>query len=113
MKEMEDLTGISRLELETYSRDGLIGRRQNGETVFDSGDAKNIGLIRELEQFKLTKREIGKFFLFLQTGKTGEAVKILQNLRERIMRTIHEEQKSLDILDCIIYETKNKSGGAL
>lgn len=113
VNELVSLTGISESEIETYYQGGLIGREENGEKCFNCCDAKQIGLIRKLEQFKMSKREIETFFTLCQKGDTQKAVRILQNIREHLIIDIQEAQKSLDVLDCIIYETKNKYGGTL
>lgn len=110
-KQMNELAGITKEEWNDYVREGLIENKNNCAEGCTDDDVKKVSLIRFLLKIGLGKSEIKEYFFFLEKAEPDGAVKLLRNAREELLTCIHEKQKYLDILDCIIRETKEINNG--
>lgn len=108
LEQMSNLAGIMQEELYDYVREGLIEDKSHCPDGFADDDVKRISLIRCLLKIGLEKSGIKEYFTYLEKGEPESAVKLLRNARKTLLTCIHEKQKYLDTLDCIIRKTKER-----
>lgn len=113
LKQISNLTGITSKELNEYIREGFIENKINLFNGFSDDDIKRISLVRFLFTVGVKKSDIKEYFYFLEKKDYSSAVKLLRSIREKLLAEIHNQQKQLDLLDCIIRNTKETQFGGM
>lgn len=70
----------------------------------------NNNILQNLKDAGCNSLIIDKFFLFIDSGKTISALKLLDNHRKRLLNSLHENQKKIDCLDFLIFNLKSSGG---
>lgn len=71
---------------------------------------KQLGILCTLYDVGLNADAIKQFLLFDSTQNHAGKIKLLNMRRADLLEDIHLKQKSLDRLDYMLYEIKNKGG---
>lgn len=105
IKELSVRYKIDINKLKLFEKDGLI----KASDEFDESGLKRLSTLCALYDSGLSTEEIKKFLILNNEQKTAEQIKLLGISRQNLLDVIHKKQKSLDSLDYIIYEIKNKT----
>ena len=111
IKEIAEKYSISVTALRYYEKIGLFDnvQRVNHIREYNEEDVQRLSLILSLKEAGLHMASILKYIeLFKQSGTFNERISILKKQRNETLDTIHHHQKSLDSLDNMIYQLKNK-----
>ncbi len=92
-------------KLRAFEKNGLITTLEE----FDDIALKRLSTMCTLYDSGLSLENIKRFLIFNRTGESAEQIKLLNLCRCDLLDEIHKKQKSLDSLDYIIYEIKNKT----
>lgn len=76
---------------------------------FNDDDLKRLSSLCILYDIGLDLETIKKLLSFNLNNKVTEQINLLISYRNNLLDEIHRKQKSLDNLDYIIYEIKNKT----
>lgn len=80
------------------------------EQPYNSDDEKLLSIICTLYSAGLNAENIKRFLLLAKENNQAEQIKLLNMRRADLLEDIHLKQKSLDRLDYMLYEIKNKGG---
>ncbi len=92
-------------KLRAFEKSGLITTLEE----FDDVALKRLILYGTLYDSGLSLGDIKRFLILNNDGKSTEQIRLLNLYRQNLLDEIHKKQKSLDCLDYIIYEIKNKT----
>lgn len=92
-------------KLRAFEKNGLITTLEE----FDDSELKRLSTMCTLYDSGLSIEDIKRFLIFNRDGESAEQIKLLNLCRHELLDEIHKKQKSLDSLDYIIYEIKNKT----
>ena len=110
IKEVCRRFNVSRATLKYYEKEGLFEDvvRVNGIREYEDRDIERLSLIITLKNVGLTIDMIAKFIDCDEHNDETKTkrIKILQNERLKLLDDIHQQQKRLDSLDCLIYQIK-------
>ena len=105
IKELSVRYKIDINKLKLFEKSGLI----KASDEFDESGLKRLSTLCALYDSGLSTEEIKTFLILNNEQKTAEQIKLLSISRQKLLDEIHKKQKSLDRLDYIIYEMKNKT----
>lgn len=91
-------------KLQIFEENNIITIREN----FSDEDLNMLGTVCSLYNGGLSIKEIKDFMAVYNSGNSNSLISFLNGCRHNMLDEIHEKQKSLDNLDYIIYEIKNK-----
>ena len=96
--------GLSGGEIQFYIRKGILPEPQEDE-LSDEG-LKRLGTVLLLRRAGLPDEKIEEYFGRDGRSCSGRRIRILRELRDRLLDEIHEREKLLGSFDCILYELK-------
>ncbi len=79
---------------------------------YNDDDEKRLSIICTLYSVGLNADTIKRFLLLAKENNQAEQIKLLNKHRANLLEDVHTKQKLLDQVDYMIYEIKNKGGGA-
>ncbi len=99
--------------LRRYEENGLLkGRKsENGTTDYTEADLQHASHLYFLQKSGMDLENVKRFAALLENGgknTRAEQIRILKKCRYKLLDEIHGKQQSLDHLDYLIYEIKNK-----
>ncbi len=110
IKEVSEKFNISITALRYYEKVGLFDdvTRVNNIREYEDKDIDRISLILSLKKAGLHIQTILQYIHLLKEGHSSnsERVCILKKRRCELLDEIHQQQKNLDSLDYLIYQTK-------
>lgn len=89
-------------KLRFFEQNELIADLSNDQNL------KQLAFLCTLYNSGLDIKEIKRFISFYRDKNQAEQIKLLSTKRQNLLDEIHKKQKSIDDLDYIIYEIKNK-----
>lgn len=92
-------------KLRAFEKNGLITTLEE----LDDSELERLSTMCTLYDSGLSIEDIKRFLILNREGKRTEQIKLLNLCRHNLLDEIHKKQKSLDSLDYIIYEIKNKT----
>lgn len=104
--ELNERYKIDPQKLQYFADNHLI---ETDETYGDK-DEKRLSVLCVLYDVGLNADAIKQFLLFDSTQNHAGKIKLLNMRRADLLEDIHLKQKSLDRLDYMLYEIKNKGG---
>lgn len=103
---------ISIEKLKNYEENELLEHQTLADGTFDytETELRRIGLIHSLLKSGMDTESLKKYLRLLndKTDSKEEQIKILRKQRCRLLEDIHDKQQTLDELDYMIRETKNR-----
>lgn len=102
-------------ELKYYESIGLFDdvKISNGVREYEDKDIEVLSKVVTLRNLELSMSEILRYIKLMKQGNDGdnERVRILNKQRNVLLDEVHNKQKSIDCLDCIIYKIKGGQCG--
>ena len=108
LQEAHRLFHISKKDLKSYEEKGLLTCRKypDGTCDYEEKDLQRACLICSLMKAEMETETIRQYLSLMEQGEEQERIQLLRKQRCRLLERLHEKQKSLDILDYMIYEIK-------
>lgn len=93
--------------LKRYEKAGLFDQVKINDGQYTNQDIQRLSLILSLEKVGLSLKQILEYI-----NNEQKRLNILKYQRNHLLDVIHQNQKNLEILDCLIYHLKgeNKHG---
>ncbi len=104
INELSKRYNIEIKKLKFFEKNNLIAIKDE----FSDNDLKKISNLCILYDIGLDLESIKKLLSFNRNKEVNEQINLLSLYRNCLLDEIHRKQKSLDSLDYIIYEIKNK-----
>lgn len=111
IKEVSEKYNVPMTALRYYEKAGLFNqvKRVNGIREYDDSDIERLSLILTLKKAGVHIENILKYIQLDEQGQSTsiQKIRILKQERNNILDEIHQRQKNLDTLDCLIYKLKS------
>lgn len=104
MMKKQDVSYTYNIPLSTLDYYESFNQLKMGE--YDEGDIEKLSLIISLQNLNFGQEEISDFMQLNELGERTKAqrIKVLKRKRQQLLDDIHHQQKTLDILDCLLYQ---------
>lgn len=107
IKEVSQIFNVDLDILQTYEELGFFDdvNRINGIREYEDKDIKILSDIITLEKLGISTSDISRYIELIKNGDTGEneRIRILNKRRKVLLDEIHNKQKNINDLDCLIY----------
>ena len=102
-QDMSDIYGISPSTLDYYESLNKVKKDEYNEE-----DIEKISLILSLQKLNFVQEDIDDFMHLNQLDEQTlfKRINILKRKRRQLLDDIHHKQKTLDDLDCLLYQLK-------
>lgn len=108
IREVSDHYNVSLSTLRDYEKIGFFDdvERVNGVREYCDRDIERLSLILSLKKIGLIDSEILDYIHLEALGDQTkrERVNLLKTHRQQLLDQVHQKQKSIDQIDCMIYE---------
>ena len=115
LEEVSSCYRISTKKVRFYEENGLLEHNvlPDGRIGYTEEQIRCVGIIHSLMKAGLDMEMLKKFMKLFYENKSNknEQIRILRKQRFRLLEEIHDKQQSLDELDYIISELKEKTSG--
>lgn len=113
IKDVSEQYNISITALRYYEKAGLFNqvKKINGIREYEDEDIERLSLILTLQKVGVHIENILRYIQLIEFGEATKCqrIQILKKERNKLLDEIHQHQKNLDSLDCLIYQLKNKN----
>ena len=112
IKEVSEKYNVPMTALRYYEKAGLFNqvKRINGIREYDDLDIERLSLILTLKNIGLSNETILKYIELNEQGAhtKKQQIQVLKLERQKLLDSIHNQQKNIDSLDYLIYQLKDK-----
>ena len=112
IKEVSKRFNVSITALRYYEKVGLFEdvNRVNGIREYEDKDIERLSLILTLKNIGLSNETILKYIELNEQGAhtKKQQIQVLKLERQKLLDSIHNQQKNIDSLDYLIYQLKDK-----